>query len=205
MEQRISFAAPPWLSLPIRVILYRPLAWLLPGLDKDRYVRCVVQTANAYFQARFLKVSYEDRLLFLPYCLRAEDCPTRIDPQYGMLCPSGCRRCRVGEVKAEAETLGYRVVYLVVSGKLYRNIGMLRSHTFILHQIRRHRPRAVIGALCAQELSRKYLSPRNLSPRGALSRQGARIVPQTVLLDTSNCRHSTVDWGTLIALIRAHT
>ncbi|NDY42131.1 DUF116 domain-containing protein [Dissulfurirhabdus thermomarina] len=193
---------PPWISLPVQILLYRPLACLAPWMDQDRYIARVVRTANACFRKRFEAVPYDQRLLFLPYCLRARDCPTRIDPELGLVCPAGCNGCLVGELKAEAERLGYMGVYVVVSGRLHRREGLLRSRDFIFDKIRRHRPRAVIGALCALDLTRKYLRLRNLSPRGAESGLGG-VVPQGILLERPSCRHSEVDRAALEGLIQA--
>lgn len=193
------------ISIPGRILLFSALSGLLPKGQSERWVEGIVLAANRFFLPRFELVPFHRRLLLLPYCLRARDCPGRIDPNFGLCCVPGCLKCQVGEMKRDAEDLGYIGVYVVVSGRLHRETGILPSRQFIERLIRTHRPGAVIGAICARDLARKYLRLRYLSPWGAGARKGTRVqfIPQVMLLDSANCRHSGVDWSGLSALIRA--
>ncbi len=195
----------PWLSVPVRILMYRPLVRLWPAMNRDRYIRKLVDAANAWFGRRFRRVPYEGRVLFIPYCLRPRNCPAPITPDNGLDCDCGCPDCRLGELKKEAEGLGYQAVYVVVSGRIHRDKGMLRSRDFIMSKIREHQPRAILVAVCSMDLDRKYLSLRNLSPRGLFPAERKRqsLVPQGVLLLEPNCRQSRVDWEKLGELVRA--
>ncbi|MEW6233310.1 MAG: DUF116 domain-containing protein [Chloroflexota bacterium] len=195
---------PTWLSLPVLVLLYRPLVRLWPGMDKDRYVRWVVAAANSYFFPRYASVPYRERMLFLPYCLRHRLCPTTIDREAGLVCPRHCSlECRVAEMRNLAQRLGYLDVQIVVSGRLHAETGVLRSRDFLVRHIRQRQPRAVLGCLCTEDLRRKYLVASNLSPSGTLGGHGLSVVPQVVLLTQRNCWQSSVDWDSLRRLIEA--
>lgn len=175
-----------------------------PGINKDDYVRRIVEESNSYFYDKFLKIPFHERMLFLPYCLRGRDCPTEIDQENGLQCHDSCDLdCKLKEFKKLALNLGYKGVHIVVSGRLHKNQGILRSKNFLMRQIELHRPRGVIGCLCTQDLREKYLSPKNLSPKGTLGNHGINVIPQVVLLSERNCKQSSVDWTELRNLIEA--
>ena len=197
---------PAAVTLPILVYLYGPLARFFPALNKDRYARGVVAASNAFFHQRFTAIPFGQRMLFLPYCLRPLDCPTEIDQENGLLCADGCDLpCRLRETRQLALTSGYMDVRIVVSGRIHKRQGMLRSRDFLIRHIERYRPRGVIGCLCTNDLCEKYLHPRNLSPNGTLGGHGLKVIPQVVLLERPNCRQSSVDWTALQALILSST
>ena len=198
----VSF--PSWLTLPVLVFLYRPLVRFFPKMDKDAYVRKVVMAGNRFFRQRFARIAYGERMLFLPYCLRAEGCATVIDQEKGLLCPADCRiPCRLREMRELALSLGYLDVSIVVSGRLHKKDGVLRSRDFLVRRIGQRQPRAVLGCLCTRDLREKYLRSANVSPEGSLGGHGLKVIPQVCLLKDCNCRQSSVDWQELEALIRA--
>lgn len=193
-----------WLILPILVFCYRPLIRVFPKLDNDAYVRRVVAAGNRFFRQRFLRTPYGERMLFLPYCLRASGCPTIIAPEHGMFCPPDCLlECRLGRIRKLALELGYLEAAVVVSGRLHKKEGVLRSRDFLVRQISRRQPRAVLGCLCTRDLGEKYLRAANVSPAGSLGGHGLKVIPQVCLLDNCNCRQSSVDWRELEGLIRS--
>ncbi|MDZ7641786.1 MAG: DUF116 domain-containing protein [Desulfurivibrio sp.] len=193
---------PAWLTLPVLVALYKPLCRLRPKLDKDAYVRRTVAAGNRFYARRFRRIPFSERLLFLPYCLRPLECPTHIDPEEGLLCPPSCALpCRLRQTRDLALQLGYRKVFIVVSGRLHKKEGILRSRNFLVRQIERHQPRGVIGCLCTRDLREKYLSPKNIGRGGTLGRHGTIVIPQVCLLANCRCRQSAVDWQQLEKLI----
>jgi hypothetical protein len=195
---------PSWIVLPALVLFYRPVIRFFPNTDRDQYVRRVVAVGNRYFSKRFDAIPYSERVLFLPYCLRSEGCPTIIDPENGLLCPRECElSCRIKEMRNLALELGYADVFVVVSGKLHKKEGALRSRDFLVRQIEKKKPRAVIGCLCTKDLREKYLSHKNVSPKGTLGQHGVSVIPQVQLLKSSNCRRSDVDWEGLLSIIRS--
>ena len=195
---------PAWLTLPVLVFLYPPLVRFFPKMDKDAYVRLVVAVANRFFHEKFIRVPYGERALFLPYCLRAQGCPTEIDAATGLVCRPECPlSCRLRELRNTALSLGYRDVFIVVSGRLHKREGVLRSRDFLVRQVRQGRPRGVIGCLCTRDLREKYLRSENVSRGGILKEHGLPVIPQICLLRNCNCRSSSVDWQELADLIRA--
>ncbi len=77
-------------------------------------------------------VPYNRRLLLLPKCLRVEDrCPASFD-EFGLLCRR-CGLCRIQDLQAEAERLGYAVLCaegsaivmtIIQSGKIDAIVGV---------------------------------------------------------------------------------
>jgi hypothetical protein len=202
--ETMTLSFPSWLTLPILVFFYRPLARFFPKMDKDAYVRKVVAAGNRFFRQRFVRTPYGERMLFLPYCLRAEGCATVIDQEKGLLCQADCRiPCRLREMRETALSLGYLDVSVVVSGRLHKKDGVLRSRDFLVRRIGQNQPRAVLGCLCTRDLREKYLRSANVSLEGSLGGYGLKVIPQVCLLADCNCRQSSVDWQELESLIRA--
>ena len=201
----MTLSLPTWLILPVLVFFYHPLARFFPKMDKDAYVRKVVAAGNQFYRQRFAQTPYAERMLFLPYCLRAEGCATVIDQEKGLLCPPECRiSCRLREMREMALALGYQDVSVVVSGRLHKKDGVLRSRDFLVRRIEQRRPKAVLGCLCTRDLREKYLRSANVSPEGSLGGHGLKVIPQVCLLKDCNCRQSSIDWQELEKLIRAH-
>ena len=195
---------PAWLTLPILVALYKPLCRLLPGLNKGAYVRRTVEAGNRFYARRFRRIPYRRRMLFLPYCLRHPRCPTSIDPDQGLICPDQCDlECRLRQSRQLALELGYSKAYIVVSGRLHKDQGAVRSRNFLVRRIEEFQPQGVIGCLCTRDLREKYLRPDTISPGGTLGRQGTQVIPQVLLLENSRCKGSKVDWDKLDELIRS--
>jgi len=200
----MTLSFPSWLTLPVLVFFYRPLVRFFPKMDKDAYVRKVVEAGNRFFRRRFVRTPYAERMLFLPYCLRAEGCATVIDQEKGLLCQADCQvPCRLREMRELALALDYRDVLVVVSGRLHKKDGVLRSRDFLVRRIGQSQPRAVLGCLCTHDLREKYLRSSNVSPEGSLGGHGLKVIPQVCLLKDCNCRQSSVDWQELETLIRA--
>jgi len=196
---------PARLTLPLLVILYKPLCRLWPWLDKDAYVRRTVEVGNRFYAPRFRRIPYAERLLFLPYCLRPAECPTEIDSDQGLACPPDCAHsCRLREMRDLALELGYRKAFIVVSGKLHKTAGVLRSRNFLVRRIQEYQPKGVIGCLCTRDLREKYLRLDNIAADGTLGRHGTPVIPQVCLLENCRCRGSQVDWQKLELLIRSH-
>ena len=200
----IISSLPSWLTLPVLVLCYRPLIRFFPKMDKDAYVRKVVMAGNRFFHSRFVRTPYAKRMLFLPYCLRSPGCATVIDQEKGLLCLDSCLiPCRLRETREMALALGYLDVQVVVSGKLHKKDGVLRSRDFLVRQIAQYQPYAVLGCLCTKDLREKYLRAANISPKGALGEHGLKVISQVCLLKDCKCRQSSVDWQELETLIRA--
>lgn len=132
---------------------------------------------NAVWRDTVAAVPFERRLLLLPQCLRNPDtCPATID-EFGLLCRQ-CGRCRLGEVQAAAEELGYVVLIAEGSAIVAR---LLEGGTVD----------AVIGVGCRDALAKTF-------PRMAAEAIPGLAVP----LLNDGCRETAVDLPWLLATIR---
>ncbi|HSW00608.1 MAG TPA: polyprenyl synthetase family protein [Sedimentisphaerales bacterium] len=97
---------------------------------------------NEAWRETVAAIPYEKRLLLLPKCLRdAKGCPASFD-DIGLLCQN-CGRCVIGDLKSQAEQLGYAV--LVAEGS-----------PVVMSLIEAGRIEAVIGASCLSVLERVF-------------------------------------------------
>lgn len=102
---------------PVSLSQFRPLARKVlrdAGAGGQWWNYVLVMLSNASWRSSFADVPMDKRLLLLPQCLRQDRhaCPAETDA-FGLLC-SDCGRCRIGELRAVAESLGY--VVLVAEG-----------------------------------------------------------------------------------------
>ncbi len=97
---------------------------------------------NEAWRETVAAIPYEKRLLLLPKCLRDDKgCPASFD-DIGLLCQN-CGRCVIGDLKSQAEQLGYAV--LVAEGS-----------PVVMSLIEAGRIEAVIGASCLSVLERVF-------------------------------------------------
>ncbi len=97
---------------------------------------------NEVWRETLAKVPYRRRLLLLPQCLRAAAaCPAEVD-EFGLLC-QGCGRCPIGDLRAEAERLGY--VTLIAEGT-----------TVVTSLFTSGKIEAVVGVSCLSVLERVF-------------------------------------------------
>ncbi len=97
---------------------------------------------NEVWRDTVAAIPYDKRLLLLPKCLRdATGCPASFD-EIGLLCEH-CGRCVIGDLKSQAEQLGYAV--LVAEGS-----------PVVMSLIETGRIEAVVGVSCLSVLERVY-------------------------------------------------
>ncbi len=108
------------------------------------------------------------RMIFLPQCLRAVDCPSKLSPE-GMQCIN-CGKCEIGRARKRAEELGYKV--FIVPGS-----------SFIIRLVRKHKPQAILGVGCMGEVK------AGLEMCEKLNLYGVGLV-----LDKDGCVSTTLDW-----------
>lgn len=100
--------------------------------------KTLIQLRNRLFKASFSSVPPKERVLFLPQCLRNMECPAKLGVN-GIMCTPCEKECAVGEIKKEAEELGYKV-FIATGGGLVKRI------------ISNSRPKAVVGVACGPEV-----------------------------------------------------
>ena len=112
------------------------------GLDAKHTSYAAVLVNNDVWRDTLARVPFTRRLLLLPQCLRKiPECPARID-EFGLLC-QGCGRCLIGELKTQAERLGY--VVLVAEGT-----------AVVMSIIESGKIEGIVGLGCLSSLQRVY-------------------------------------------------
>lgn len=109
-------------------------------VDQDIYDRVYVTIKNMSFEDEYRRVPFEERVLFLPQCLRnSEKCKATLT-QDGYECQR-CGGCVIDKIMEITDELNYKKVYIVPGGSLVRKI------------IKKKNPRAVVGVACFLELA----------------------------------------------------
>lgn len=167
----------PRATLFILNLLEGPISYIVGLFVNDDIVsRMIVDIRNDLFAERFNAIPYNERFLFLPHCLRHNDCPARSSHD-GIKCVE-CGRCSIGEIKKEAERLGYRV-FIVLGGSLLKVI------------VKKYRPRAVFGVGCVMEVK-----------EGAEKMASYGLPVQGLLLDKDGCMDTVVDVKRLLRRLK---
>ena len=121
-------------------LLYSPLSVILRLFGKPTQVLdlFVIDAANAVMAEAFAQAGPE-RMLVLPQCMRAGDCPAKLHPIDGYLCER-CGKCPLAELSRVAEERGFR--FFIVPGDRYAKRLAKQSAAD-----------AAIGVACPCELS----------------------------------------------------
>jgi hypothetical protein len=108
------------------------------GVDENELLRLYVESKNRSLIDSFASTPYNERVLLLPQCLRAKDCPAEIG-KYGYECQD-CGKCSIKQIRQICNKLGYKGVFIMPGGSLAKKIiGELK-------------PKASMGVACSKEL-----------------------------------------------------
>jgi hypothetical protein len=127
-----------------------------------------IRLRNYINRKKFLRVPKEERVIFLPQCLRSTKCPAKLTPE-GIKCLD-CGLCGIGEAKRYSENLGYKL--FIVPGS-----------SFIKRIIKKYRPKAIVGVGCQMEIK-----------EGIDMCHGIGLPAIGVPLLQSGCVATKVDW-----------
>ncbi len=108
------------------------------GVDEKELFELYVKTKNRAQLEKFASTPYDERILLLPRCMRATDCPAEIGKN-GYECKQ-CGKCVATEITKATKQLGYKGTFMLSGGSLAKSI------------IAKMKPKAVIGVACAKEL-----------------------------------------------------
>lgn len=158
------------LGTPIKHVL-----WLF-GIEDDVVDSMIVDIRNRLYKNTYFKVPYNERVLFLPQCLRHPNCPAPLTSE-GIQC-KGCGRCGIFRIKHLAESLGYKV--FIAPGS-----------TLIRRMVRRSRPKAVLGVGCPMEVK-----------DGTAKMASYGLPVQGVILSRDGCVDTRVDVLKLVERIK---
>lgn len=164
----------PRIALIVLNSLEVPLKTLLNvfGGNEDIIDDLIIQISNNMYLNAFSGTPYNERIIFFPQCLRNPDCPAKLSSTEGIQC-IGCGRCRLGELKKYAESLGYKV--FIVPGS-----------SFIKRIVKRYKPKAILGVGCRMELI-----------EGIKLSSSFGLPPQAVPLLRDGCVGTTTDFSLL--------
>ena len=124
---------------------------------------------NRISEKKFISTPVSERIIVLPQCLRSLKCPAKLSAEEGLVC-KGCGSCQIDDFFKKAESLGYRM-FVVPGG------------TFVKRIIINERPKAVIAVACFVDLV-----------EGIKIAERAGIAAQGILLETTGCVETTVNW-----------
>jgi hypothetical protein len=110
------------------------------GVEPENIDRLYIELKNDFYRDVFRRISPNQKIVFLPQCLRKPDCRARLT-RLGYQCV-GCgnrRACKAYKIKKRAESLGYGV-FIVPGGSM------------VLKIVRKFKPRAILGIACMKEV-----------------------------------------------------
>jgi hypothetical protein len=108
------------------------------GVEETELLRLYVETKNRSLIENFASTPYNERILLLPQCLRAQDCPAELG-KYGYECQE-CGRCIIKTITQISKKLGYKGTFILPGGSI--------AQTILLEL----KPKACIGVACFKEL-----------------------------------------------------
>jgi hypothetical protein len=108
------------------------------GVEEQELFQLYVETKNRSLIESFAATPYNQRVVLLPQCLRAKDCPAEIG-KYGYECQQ-CGRCSVAKIMELTKDLGYKGTFIMPGGSLAKKV-LLET-----------KPKASLGVACYKEL-----------------------------------------------------
>ena len=106
------------------------------GVDEKYVLKLYVEMKNRLHKSRYESTDYKKRVLLLPQCLRARDCPAKFN-KYGYVCEK-CGKCSIAEIVSLAEELGVEH-YILPGGSVIEKL------------IAERKPEAILGVSCLRE------------------------------------------------------
>jgi len=142
------------------------------GVEENELLQLYVETKNRSLTENFAATPYNKRVLMLPQCLRAQDCPAELG-KYGYECQE-CGRCNIKTIRQISNKLGYKGIFILPGGSIAQKILL------------ELKPKACIGVACFKELV-----------LGSLLCEKLGIIGQGVALLQDGCINTIVDLKTL--------
>ncbi len=108
------------------------------GLNKRMINYTHVELRNKLNEYGFKATPYNERILFLPHCLRnSKECKAKYSEE-GLQCKK-CGKCDIGELIEIAKELGYAKTFVVPGGSMVTKL------------VKKYKPSATVGVCCYQE------------------------------------------------------
>jgi geranylgeranyl pyrophosphate synthase len=103
----------------------------------------MVAVSNGFWLSALQVIPYNRRLLLLPHCLSDRDACAGAYDSIGLHCV-GCGSCTIGDLKAQAERLGYQVI-------------VAEGTSSVLMKVLEGQVDAIIGVACLDSLEKSFL------------------------------------------------
>ncbi|MDR0822649.1 MAG: DUF116 domain-containing protein [Endomicrobium sp.] len=106
--------------------------------SKEQAHRVFTQKQNKTFLRKFSKTPFNERVIFVPHCMRKTSlCKAKEQDSY-YIC-ANCGQCKIGEINKLAKQFGYKALYILKGGRAITKI------------IESDKPKAVLGVACFYE------------------------------------------------------
>lgn len=86
------------------------------GVEEQELFKLYIEAKNRSMIESFAATPYNERVVLLPQCLRAKDCPAEIG-NYGYECKQ-CGKCSVADIMNSAKERGYKGAFVLPGGSL---------------------------------------------------------------------------------------
>ncbi|HLD58346.1 MAG TPA: DUF116 domain-containing protein [archaeon] len=123
-----------------------------------------VEIRNMLNEVKYKATPYNERILFLPHCLKNTQKCIATYSDSGLECKE-CGNCQIAELKKIARGFGYKGVFITPGGSMVQKL------------IEKHNPAAALGVCCYDEANIAFEKLR-----------GKKIAPQVVLLMRDGCK-----------------
>lgn len=148
------------------------ILWRVSKVDDKEIISFSIRLHNQLNRERFSSLPMEDRMVFLPQCLRSIDCPSNLSTE-GLVCKR-CMRCDIGRSIDELESYGCKV-------------SIVPGSTFVKRLVKKYRPKGIVGVGCLMEVKEGL----EMTDRMDLPAMG-------VVTTKDGCIETTLDWPTLL-------
>ena len=111
---------------------------------KERMINYThIEIRNRLNEYGFKATPYNERILFLPHCMRnSRQCKAKYNEE-GLQCRQ-CGACDLSALIKEAKKLGYKDVFITPGGSMVQKL------------IRKYKPKAVMGVCCFEEANMAF-------------------------------------------------
>jgi uncharacterized protein len=139
------------------------------GLSESMVQYTHIELRNVIYEPEYKKISYNERVLFLPHCARdSKKCKATSNGE-GLECKK-CGACQICEAIKIAEGLSYKKVFVVPGGSMVKKL------------LAKYEPKASVGVCCFDEALLAFEMLKEI-----------KIVPQVVLLLRDGCKDTVIN------------
>lgn len=116
-----------------------------------------IEMRNMLNEPKYKRTPYNERVLFLPQCLRNSSKCKAVMGDEGWECRN-CGACVVCEIRKMADELGYKKVVIAPGGSMVHKV------------IVKYKPKAVLGVGCFEEVNMAFdkIKGTNVAPQGVI-------------------------------------